>query len=231
MARQKNRAAHSSEAIEKGVRKFHKRHNRAPVSREGDATFYIGYSTNWNAVNSWLRNHDYGTLPQFCKEKGFLKKPRHTPRSLKKAFYAFFEETGRAPSDKDGDATLYVGIHTTWALVGNWLSLNGHTGLRAFARKTGVHQAAIDFKLEIIKKGIVQFHAERGCTPRPYIYGTSDAAPYVGYPTNWTAVNSWLFHNGFRGIVPLCTNMRIYDHPTDKTSRICVEIAEALCRG
>lgn len=61
---------HELGAVEQGVRKYRAEHGNLPASSSGDAGSYVGYSTTWGNVNSWLWSRDEGGLHQFCKKLG-----------------------------------------------------------------------------------------------------------------------------------------------------------------
>ena len=198
-------APHSIKAIKAGVRKFHKEHSKPPPRSLGDATSYVGYPTTWEAISQWLKSHGHGSLSKFCKKMGFDPYyASHTIESIRSGVQRYYEEHGKVPTRKSGDATPYVGYKTTWATVSQWLKSHGHGSLPKLCKKMGFDTGRAPHNLKVINTGIQRFHKEHGKVPSQ---NSGDATPYVGYPTNWNAVNSWLTSHGHGSLSKLCKKM------------------------
>jgi hypothetical protein len=133
------RADHDLERIARGVRAYHKEHGQRPSRKSGDATRYVGYSTTWSAVSSWMRHGDGPSLAQLCKRMGLgTSVAAHDVDRIREGILLHYKEHGARPGVEGGDATHYVGYATTWGNVHCWLKRNGHGTLRVFCLEMGL---------------------------------------------------------------------------------------------
>ena len=151
----------------------------------------MGYRTTWLSVKSWLKKGGHGSLPRLIRKMGLkpLRAP-HTLESVKGGIRKYYDEHGRPPSERGGDATRYVGYETTWACVKSWLDKRGYASLPRLAQEMGLRLFQADHNLESIEDGVRKYYEEHG---RPPSSSRGDAATqYVGYRTTWACIDSWL---------------------------------------
>jgi hypothetical protein len=117
--------------------------------------------------------------------RGTTEKPDLTEEMIREAARKFFEEHGRWPTQKDGDATRYFGFPETWASVNN----AAHTGIRGLNAGTslpsilGRTKAALE---PVLMDACAAFRVEHGRWPTRK---DGDATKYFGFPITWLAVD------------------------------------------
>jgi len=206
------------EDFEKGIRQFHKEHGRHPLRKDGDATRYLGYRTTWKAASDWLVYREHPSLRRLCEKMGLVS-PRmfHSVEVVENGIHKYWDDYGKPPGQKGGDATKYLGCQTTWAAVNMWLRAQGHGSLFQITQRLGLRPAARSYQIRSVKKAIRKFHAERGEAPT---YRGGDAAKYFGQPSSWMGVNTWLRGNGFESLFQLCKNMGLEGAQKRDTRRV-----------
>ena len=189
-------AAHSLEAIEKGIRKFYEEHGKPPPARKGgsqeNATPYVGYPTTWDRVSYWLGKQGHGSLSNFSKGLGFEHQPPHSVEKIQRGILKYYDEHHTLPVTTTGDAAPYVGYRTTWSIADHWLGSEGHGSLSTIKRSLGFGRHGPAHVLEAIEEGFQRYCDEH--EKPPSIAG--DATPYMGYETSWRAVGDWLHKHG-----------------------------------
>lgn len=212
--------------IENGARLFIDDRGKRPSKASGDATKYVGFEISWAGIHSALAG-GYNGLSGYVGLRDFLdKKGIGTPLTARldgakyeeavlSGIRIFMSETGRRPSRLSGDATKYVGFHTTWNAIDGALRTGLHGadpvgGLPQFMRKHSVpdnklkrepkteqdvRPVGLEFE-NLIARGATIFLSKTGSRPTR---NSGDASEYVGIRTTWAAIDA-AFVRGYRGV-------------------------------
>lgn len=198
-------ADHGFKKIKEGARAYYKEHGSPPGQRSGNASRYVGYSTSWGNINSWLKANNHGSITQVCKAMGIVGRcAPHDLRKIQRGLRGYYRRHRKIPKVTSEDASEYVGYLTSWKNLDQWLRHRDQGSLIQLCKSMGFEGSYADHDLKKIRVGIRKSHKERGGYPS---VKSGDAAEYVGYSTTWVAINSWLAGHGHGSLSQLCKVM------------------------
>ena len=127
---------------------------------------------------------------------------------IRKAIQHYYNEIGKTPYRRSGDALKWFGFPVTWKTVDYWLrkSSLGETTLFRLCIKMELRDSTIKLTIPLIKKAVRAYYKEKG---KPPLQSSGDATNWFGFRTSWHAVDSRL-KRGLQG------------HPKITLSRFCV---------
>ena len=141
---------------------------------------------------------------------GLVEPPaEHSLKAIEAGVRKYYEKYGRAPSEKSGDATSYIGYRATWLAVSLWLRSHEHGSLSKLCKKMGLKPLHAPHNLKAIEAGVRKYYKEHGKAPSAHVEDPSlkNATSYVGYQATWHTVGQWLTSHGHGSLSKFCKKM------------------------
>jgi hypothetical protein len=195
----------SEDLIVKAMKNYHEDHDKYPVQLSGDASKYIGFKINWNAINNCLKKGCRGlpggsSLFKLRQEYFTGKESPLTEDIIVKAMKEYHEDHDKYPSSESGDASKYLKFKITWSAIGACLrkGLRGLPGDSSLAQLRKKYDIGVkpDLTEEQIIKAMRGYFEEHGRYPS--LRGGC-ASKYIFEDILWSGIDASLRH-GHRGL-------------------------------
>ena len=164
----------SEEGILEACKAYFAEHGKYPSAKSGDASKYFGFSITWGGISQQI-----GSLSQFLRRLKLRAPSAISDDAIRIGIQRYFEDFGKWPNNKSGDASKYFDFPITWSNI--------------FQRTPREHYIPMQPKpklsLEQLIRAITEYTSEHGQRPGTQ---SGDASKYFGQKETWGNVDKYL---------------------------------------